>query len=241
MPLTPPPPQILANASLFLDLDGTLVEIAVTPDGIAVCDRTRSLLLKLQEQLDGRVAIISGRGLADLAAHLNLPDLVIAGSHGAERRLRDGRLEGPQIPPSVAEATAEATAFAADRHLIVEAKPMGVAIHYRSKPALERDVDRFAEQCARRHGLIVQKGAMVRELRAPGRTKGDVVRLYMQEPPFDAGRPVMIGDDVTDEDAFEAVNSLGGASILVGPERLTNANFRLPDVASVKQWLAACP
>lgn len=239
MPLTTPPPEILADASLFLDLDGTLVEFAVTPDGIAVCDQLRALLLSLQERLDGRVAVISGRGLADLAGHLNLPELIIAGSHGAERRLADGQVEGCEIPESIAEATAEAAAFAADRRLVIEAKPMGVAVHFRSSPELVEEVDHFAEQSAQRHGLIVQKGAMVRELRAPGRNKGDVVRLYMAEAPFNAGRPVMVGDDVTDEDAFEAVNSLGGSSVLVGPDRPTKAHFSLPDVAAVKRWLAA--
>ena len=241
MVMMPPPPQLPADASLFLDLDGTLVEFAVSPDGIDVCDQLRALLKDLQSRLDGRVAVISGRALADLASHLELPDLAIAGSHGAERRHADGRVESGEIPRSIAEATAEAAAFADDHQLIAEEKPMGVALHFRSRPALEQTVDRFASQSAERHGLTVQKGAMVRELRAPGRNKGDVVRLYMGEAPFDAGRPVMVGDDVTDEDAFEAVNALGGMSVLVGPARTSRAQFRLPDVDSVKRWLAGRP
>ncbi len=228
---------MLTDASLFLDLDGTLVEFAVSPDGIDVCDQLRGLLQDLHGRLNGRVAVLSGRALADLAGHLALPELAIAGSHGAERRLAGGRVESGEIPRSIADVTAEAAEFAADHQLIAESKPMGVAVHFRSQPALEQAVDRFAEQSAERHGLTVQKGAMVRELRAPGRDKGDVVRLYMREAPFRNGRPVMVGDDATDEDAFEAVNSLGGASILVGPERPTRAKYRLPDVTAVKQWL----
>lgn len=239
MPLEPPPPGLLADASLFLDLDGTLVEFALSPDGIAVCDDLRSLLQGLQSRLGGRLAVISGRSLADLAAHLDLPGLAIAGSHGAERRHADGRVECGNVPPSIAGATAEAVAFAREHDLIAEAKPMGVAVHFRARPSLEEAVESFAVQSAQRHGLSVQKGAMVRELRAPGRTKGDVVRLFMNEPPFDVGRPVMVGDDITDEDAFAAVNSLGGTSILVGPERPTEATYRLTDVAAVKAWLAA--
>ena len=239
MPLAPPPPGLLADASLFLDLDGTLVEFALAPDGIAVCDDLRGLLHGLQSRLGGRLAVISGRALADLAAHLDLPGLAIAGSHGAERRHADGRVESGDVPASIAGATAEAVAFARDHELIAEAKPMGVAVHFRARPALEDAVERFAAQSAERHGLTVQKGAMVRELRAPGRTKGDVVRLFMDEPPFAGGRPVMVGDDITDEDAFAAVNSLGGTSILVGPDRPTRATYRLGDVAAVKAWLAA--
>lgn len=238
MSLAPPPLDLLTGASLFLDLDGTLVEFAVSPDGIDVCDELRALLRDVQDRLGGRVAVISGRSLADLAGHLRLPDLAIAGSHGAERRLSDGRVDSGEIPDSIAAATAEAAAFAVDHQLITEPKPLGVALHFRCQPSLEATVDRFAIQSAERHGLSVQKGAMVRELRAPGRNKGDVVRLYMSEAPFNSGRPVMVGDDATDEDAFEAVNNLGGASILAGPERPTQARYRLPNVTAVKQWLA---
>lgn len=238
MTLPPPPPGILDGASLFLDLDGTLVEFADTPDGIDICDGLRGLLRDLAGRLDGRLAVISGRGLDDLAGRLDLPALAIAGSHGAEWRRPDGRerQEGPS--ERVLDATLEAREFAADRGLIVEAKPTAVALHFRSRPQLEGEVDRFAARSARRHGLNVQKGAMVRELRAPGPNKGDVVRLFMSEAPFRNGRPVMAGDDFTDEDAFAAVNELGGASVLVGDERATAAQFRLADVTAVKRWLA---
>lgn len=239
MRLGPPPPDLLADASLFLDLDGTLVEFAVAPDGIAINDDLRGLLQGLRSRLGGRLAVISGRALADLAAHLDLPGLAIAGSHGAERRHADGRVESGDVPASIAGATAEAVAFARDHDLIAEAKPMGVAVHFRARPGLEEAVETFAARSAQRHGLSVQKGAMVRELRAPGRTKGDVVRLFMGEPPFAGGRPVMVGDDITDEDAFAAVNGLGGTSILVGPERPTQATYRLTDVDAVKAWLAS--
>jgi trehalose 6-phosphate phosphatase len=237
MTLPAPPLALLEGAALFLDLDGTLVDFALTPDGIEVCDHLRSLLRGLQKRLDGRVAVISGRALDDLDSHLNLPDLALAGSHGLERRLADGSHEASEPPKSVAAATADANAFAADNRLIAEAKPSGVAVHFRSDPKLEDKVDTFAAQSADRHGLVVQKGAMVRELRAPGRTKGDVVRMFMAEEPFGGGRPVVLGDDLTDEDAFRAANALGGVGILVGPERQTAARYRLPDVAAVKRWL----
>lgn len=238
MPLPSPPSNLLDDAALFLDLDGTLVEFALSPAGITVCDELRGLLRDLSHRLDGRLAVISGRALDDLAGHLGLPQLAIAGSHGSERRGADGRIEACEIPASVSEATQDAAAFVADRPLLLESKPTGVAIHFRNSPELEAEVDQFAIDLAQRHGLIVQNGAMVRELRSPGRNKGDVVRLYMSEEPFCRGRPVMIGDDVTDEDAFAVVNELEGSSILVGPERATLAQFRLPDVASVKHWLA---
>lgn len=241
MTLPTPPGALLADASLFLDLDGTLVDFAMTPDGIEVCDNLRNLLRSLQDRLDGRVAVISGRALADLDSHLDLSNLALSGSHGLERRHANGHLEADDPPKSVSAATADARSFAAEHQLIVEPKPGGAALHFRSKPELERAVDRFMTDTAGRHGLVLQKGAMVRELRAPGRNKGDVVRQFMAEEPFITGRPVVLGDDLTDEDAFVAARELGGAGILVGADRASAATYALPDVAAVKSWLGARP
>jgi trehalose 6-phosphate phosphatase len=237
MTLPAPPSALLEHASLFLDLDGTLVDFAMTPDGIEVCDNLRGLLRHLQSSLDGRIAVISGRALADLDSHLNLPNLALSGSHGLERQRASRDEEAPLPSQSVIMATAAAHAFAADHKLIVEPKPGGVAIHFRGAPALEDTVDRFMAGSAVRHGLILQKGSMVRELRQPGRNKGDVVRQFMQESPFSEGAPIFLGDDLTDEDAFRAAADLGGSGILVGPHRPTAAEYSLPDVAAVKNWL----
>jgi trehalose 6-phosphate phosphatase len=237
MTLPAPPNTLLNGASLFLDLDGTLVDFAMTPDGIEVCDNLRTLLRHLQSDLNGRVAVISGRALTDLDAHLDLRNLALSGSHGLERQHADGRKDRAKPPESVPAAIADASAFAADHDLIAEPKPGGVALHFRAKPDLEAAVDRFVASSAHRHGLVVQKGAMVRELRAPGRNKGDVVRQFMDEAPFNEGRPIVLGDDLTDEDAFQMAIDLGGAGILVGPERPSAATYRLPDVAAVKDWL----
>ncbi|QIK95359.1 trehalose-phosphatase [Sphingomonas sp. HDW15A] len=239
MTLRTPPGDLLADASLFLDLDGTLVDFAMTPDGIEVCDDLRNLLRRLQERLDGRVAVISGRALSDLHSHLNLENLALSGSHGLERRHADGRIEAVKPPACVSEATADTHAFAADHDLIAEPKPGGVALHFRTRPELEEAVDRFMASRAGHHGLSLQRGAMVRELRAPGGNKGDVVRQFMGEEPFVTGRPVVLGDDLTDEDAFVAARELGGTGILVGPDRTTAATYALPDVAAVKSWLGA--
>ena len=237
MTLPAPPSALLDGASLFLDLDGTLVDFAMTPDGIEVCDNLRGLLRQLQSRLDGRVAVISGRSLADLDGHLNLPNLALSGSHGLERKHADGREDASEPPRCVAAATAEAHSFAADHKLIVEPKPGGVALHYRRTPELEEEVDRFITGSAMRHGLVVQQGSMVRELRAAGRHKGDVIREFMSEAPFNEGTPVVLGDDLTDEDAFRTAAELGGAGILVGPARPTAASFGLPGVDAVKNWL----
>lgn len=232
-----PPPELLDNASLFLDLDGTLVDFAPTPDTIHVGEPLRDLLVDLARRLDGRVAVISGRSLDDLAGHLDLADLPLAGSHGLERRGANGVQRPTERPSELDAACGAADAFAAAHGLHAEMKPAGVAIHFRKRPEAEAAVDAFVSDLAMKHGLLIQRGSMVRELRPAGDHKGDIVRAFMAEPPFGSGRPVVVGDDFTDEDAFAAALALGGAAILVGLERPSHANYRLPTVAAVREWL----
>lgn len=232
-----PPRDLLDDASLFLDLDGTLVDFAATPDGIHVGEPLRDLLADLLDRLGGRVAVISGRSLDDLSGHLSLEGLPLAGSHGMERHGADGVRSRADIPSSVHEARLAAQAFASREGLHAESKPAGVALHFRDRPEAAEAVDSFMTALAGQHGLLVQRGSMVRELRPAGDHKGDVVRAFMGEPPFRSGRPVVVGDDFTDEDAFAAALALGGSAILVGDERPTHARYRLPTVAAVKDWL----
>lgn len=237
-PVPSPPLSLLEGAALFLDFDGTLVELAETPDAIRVPGALRPLLERLGRKLEGRLAIVSGRSIADLDLYVATPGICVAGSHGLELRSPDGRTSSPPPVAALEEARAEIAAFAEGRGgLLVEEKPAGVAVHYRRAPALEAEVAAFMAALAVRTGLVVQAGKMVAELRPPGPTKGDAVRTLMAEPAFAGARPVVVGDDITDEDAFEAAARMGGAGILVGPPRPSAALWRLDDVASVSRWL----
>ena len=240
MPALPPPPAaLLEGAALFLDFDGTLVELAETPDAIRVPRSLAPLLERLRARLDGRLAVVSGRALADLERHLPCAGVAVAGSHGLELRLADGTRLPLSAPAGIDAARAEAERFATGRDgLIVEAKPLGVALHFRLAPALEREVLAFAAELADRHGLQLQHGKMVAELRPPGADKGDALQALMREPRFVGARPLFVGDDLTDEHAFAAAAALGGAGILVGPARAPAARYRLPSVAAVADWLA---
>lgn len=232
-----PPPALLDSASLYLDLDGTLVEFADRPDSIAVGAELRELLTVLAKRLDGRVAIVSGRGIDDLDRHLALSGFAMSGSHGLERRRADGSASAPDPLGSLPELQREAEDYAALHGMLAEKKPHGVAIHFRQSPERIDEVEAFAAELASRHGLHLQRGVMVRELRPGGADKGDAVRAFQSEPPFGSGRPVFVGDDVTDEDAFRAAAELGGAGVLVGEERATAATYRLPSVTAVLDWL----
>lgn len=236
-PLAQPDTALLDGASLFLDFDGTLVDFAPTPDDVVADGELRKLLHDLQDRLEGRLAILSGRPVADLDRILQLEGLAIGGSHGLEQLFPDGRHVTPDPPPSLDAMIGEASHYARDNGLMVETKPWGVALHFRATPEAKEKAERFMHDLSARHGMQVQQGSMVTELRLAGPDKGHALRSLMKEPPFSSGRPVMVGDDLTDEHAFGAANALGGTSVLVGPMRPTKARYRLPSVAAVRNWL----
>lgn len=235
--LPPPPADLLEGASLFLDFDGTLVDFVVDPATVEVGNRLQRLIRALIERFDGRVAILSGRSLDELTERLAVGDIAMAGSHGLERRGVGGIVTRAPVPAGLGEATEAARAFAAEHKLLIEAKPFGIALHYRDSQHAEDEVDGFARSLAARFGLDVQQGKCVRELRVPGADKGDAVRAFMAEPPFALGRPVAVGDDLTDEHAFTVAAALGGGAVLVGGARSTAAGFRLDTVGDALRWL----
>lgn len=238
--LTTPPIALLEGAALFLDFDGTLVELAETPDAIMVPPGLPPLLRRLSKRLGGRIGIISGRAVADLENHLDCSDIAVSGSHGLELRLRDGSQVPLVAPVDLKEVKAAVRRFAEGQEgLLVEEKPRSVALHYRKAPGEERRVEDFMGRLARKFGLSLQPGKMVFELRPKGADKGDAIRAFMAEPEFAGARPLFMGDDLTDEHGFEAVKEMGGGGILVGPRRSTAALWRLDDVAAASAWLDA--
>ena len=239
MPIDPPPADLLSGASLFLDFDGTLVELAERPDAVVVNDRLPPLLRRLAVLLDGRVAIVSGRPAGQVAGYLGR-GLSISGSHGVEFAWADGRVEAPEPPGWVGAAVVRAEALRRDHPgVVIEAKPYGVAVHYRMAPDAEAASHAFAQQLAREEALVLQPGKMVFEVRVAGSDKGDALRTFMADPAMAGTAPVFIGDDVTDEAAFAAATQMGGCGILVGPDKSTGARFRLGSVAETIGWLEA--
>ena len=228
----------LSGAALFLDLDGTLAPIVSRPDQVVPDTRRTSILERLRRGLDGRLAVVSGRTLADLDRILEHRVAALAGVHGLTRRTGSGELRTSSVHPGHDQAVAALTAFAAPLHgVLVEDKGLSIALHYRQAPEIAEAAIREAERVARLTGLTLQPGRMVMELRPPGPTKGDSVKAFMAEPPFAGARPIFLGDDFTDEDGFEAADRLGGFGVLVGPPRTTAARFRLDDVEAALVWL----
>jgi len=237
--LPAPKPLRLAETALFLDLDGTLAPIAARPQDVRPDPRRTSLLERLAQKLDGRLAVVSGRTLADVDRILEGCVTPVAAVHGLVRRGPDGRLHERGPHPALAEATAGFRAFAMrDSGLIVEEKSgLSVALHFRLASRHAEAARACARELAGQTGLSLQDGDMVEELRTPGPSKGDSVRAFMAEPGFAGARPVFVGDDVTDEDGFEAAQALGGFGVVVGSARDTRAKFRLAAVEAALAWL----
>lgn len=240
MQLAEPPTALLDEASLFLDIDGTLVELASTPDGVVVETELLDLLATLQQKLCGRVALLSGRGIADIRQLLGTVQLPMGGSHGLERLLPNGDHSLPRPPPGLEGVAAALRRLESDHPgVLIEEKPAGIAVHYRLAPDAERACQEAAADAAAAIGMALQQGKMVVELKPPGADKGTALRWFMSERPFTGSRPIFIGDDLTDEHGFVAVREFGGAGVLVGPARATAACYRLDDVTAVRNWLAA--
>lgn len=238
MSLGPPPATLLMDGSLFLDFDGTLVQLAQTPDAVQVEQSLIDLLSRLQLCLDGRLALLSGRAVADIRCWLQPLQFAVGGSHGSERAHVGNEPEGADRSASIDRAIMILREVAAvNPGVLVEEKPFGVALHYRLAPAAERVCRDAAERASQATGLELQPGKMVFELKPGGSSKGLALERFMTELPFAGTRPIFMGDDLTDENGFAAARRLGGVGVLVGPERPTAAGYRLPDVSAVHQWL----
>lgn len=230
--------------ALFLDVDGTLLHLADTPEAVEVGEHLRGVLRALQPLLGGAIALISGRRIEDLDrlfAPLRLP---AAGLHGLEHRGADGRtrmLGDPGMLDSLRRPLAE---FAAGHEgVLLEDKGRALALHYRRAPDLAAACRRLVARLMARggRGLSVIDGKMVLEIKPRLADKGEAVRGLLAEPPFAGRTPVFIGDDATDEDAFLAVNALDGYSVRVGDYPNSKARYRLADVDAVVAWLESLP
>jgi trehalose 6-phosphate phosphatase len=229
------------DVALFLDVDGTLLELAATPDAVHV-DHGLTKLLRRWASCDGALALISGRTVAALDELVHGLELPAAGLHGFERRNALGTHFRHELPSAaMLDRVRRLLSSVAARNpgLVLEDKEFGVALHYRLAPHLEREVVADVMSVARvaNKYFDAQRGKMVIELRPKGTSKGLAVAEFMQEPPFHGRVPVYFGDDLTDESAFEWVNSHGGFSVAVDVARATAATHQANGVSEVRAWL----
>ncbi|MCR6652123.1 MAG: trehalose-phosphatase [Cellvibrionaceae bacterium] len=226
------------SSALFLDFDGTLVEFADQPEAVFIPPELPDLLSQLFKKLNGAVALVSGRSIASLDSFLDLTRIPVAGGHGAEWRAQDINGAEDLYAPDFLLAVDLLTDFAQTHHLLLENKRHSAALHFRQFPEIKKTVDQFVESHIEvLQGLRVIYGNCVREIQPKGMDKGKAVARFMQLPDFAGRHPVYIGDDTTDEDAFQWVNANHGVSCKVGGG-ITSAQYRLESVEDVRNFLA---
>lgn len=238
----PPPPLPVAGErwALFLDVDGTLLDFADDPRAVVADAPLRRLLQELHDALDGALALVSGRTLAELDRLFAYPAWALVGLHGLDVRLADRSCRRFEVAATdqarMRDAVqALAAGFAGVR---VESKGSTVALHCRRVPgqfpALLAAAGTVADGLP---GYEVQPGNLVVEFKPAGMDKGRAVGELLRTAPFAGRRPVYVGDDLTDEHAFADVNDAGGLSVRVGLREPTAARHTLADPAAVERWL----
>jgi trehalose 6-phosphate phosphatase len=234
-----PLPPLETNAALFFDFDGTLVEIAPRPDLVHVEPGLIDLLSSLGNRFDHALAVVTGRPLDVVDRFLAPLKLPVAAEHGSIRRDASGEVHADARGAEAVAAAEQQLAKLVDANdgLILERKMVSVALHYRQRPELAEACSAAVEAVvAANPGLVVLPGKMVFELKPAGVDKGVAVRAFLEEAPFKGRVPVYMGDDVTDEHAFAAVNALGGISIKIDDGE-TQARYRT-DRPGLFAWLA---
>jgi len=232
-------PLLSAGSALFLDLDGTLADITTTPSRTIVRADVLKTLSELLKPLDGALAIVSGRPIADIDRLCWPYRFTAAGQHGLELRHVDGAIE--RVEENIQSLTAiqnEITFFhRAYPQLLLEYKGLSLAVHYRQAPKMEKIVEaKLSRLVAQYPEFRLQKGKMVCEIRLRGADKGTAIQALLKEVPFKGKVPIFVGDDVTDEDGFRMINRLQGISIKIGKED-TCARHCMKNTEQFRSWL----
>jgi trehalose 6-phosphate phosphatase len=228
--------------AFLFDVDGTLLDIAPTPQSVHVPAELRQDLRRLNALAGGATALVSGRTLDELDRLFGPLDVTLVGGHGAEIRSRHGQPQLYREPPIDAGIRRRlADIHEIDSRLLIEDKGYSVAIHYRLAPEQERAVREAVaalDPALAAQRLEVLQGKAVIEVRRPGADKGAAIRALMAQPPFSGRRPVYVGDDVTDEDAFAVLPEFGGIPVSVG-RKFPGVARRFEEPAQVRSWIAA--
>lgn len=233
--------------ALFLDLDGTLIDIAESPEKVRAAPQLPEMLMALDQLFSGALALITGRTLDFVDWLLPGTGLTVIGLHGfqfrAGRNARGLSLAPVVSPDGGAEAFGRAGDFvrrevAALDQVSFEDKGAAFALHYRHAPQHAQAVRALMGQALQiaGEGFALRPGKAVIELCPAGRDKGEALAALMQLPPFAGRHPLAAGDDLTDEAMFAAVARIGGLSIGVGP-RPSSAETVLASPAAMRDWL----
>jgi trehalose 6-phosphate phosphatase len=230
----------LQDVAVLLDVDGTLLDFAPTPREVYVSAALRRALARLFERSDGALAFVSGRPIGELDLLFSPLMLPAIGGHGAELRLVAGiSPQPPRMPLMDAQVKRSFAAIAdAGPGIIIEDKGYSLALHYRLAPEKEHVVLEAAQAVYERLGMPLEllPGKFMVEIKPAGFNKGSGVRELMSYAPFAGRRPIFIGDDVTDRDAFAVMPEFNGIAVSVG-ESVAGVDYHFEQPADVHRWL----
>jgi len=241
-----PPPERWAY---FLDLDGTLVDLAPRPDAVSAEAGLEAMLQRLEWRAAGALAIVTGRAVGFVDGLFPNREFVVAGLHGAELRMPRRGHAGPAVPAGAADPPGYAAARANARNgaarvpgLLFEDKGAAFALHYRNAPDAEPIVRRIMDEASAEAGADyrLRPGKYVLELGPAAGDKGAAVRSLMERSPFRGRFPFAAGDDLTDEAMFRAVNAMGGLSVRIGPLSELSGSVATAGVstaAGFREWM----
>ena len=239
--LPPPPlPDTSARWAIFLDVDGTLLDLADDPLAVQPGSALLALLHALHQALDGALALVSGRELTDLDRLFAAPHWPAAGLHGLQLRHADGSCRNFAVAPAHQAHMRDVVRALATRFdgVQVEDKHAAVALHCRRAPAQLPALHEAAiAVMTQLPGYELQPGNLVLEFKPSGMDKGRAVLELLQRAPFAGRQPVYLGDDLTDEHAFASINAGHGLSVRIGMREPSLAAFTLPGPAAAEAWL----
>jgi trehalose 6-phosphate phosphatase len=230
-----------ATIAVLLDIDGTLIEIAATPQEVRVPASLKHVLGTLRNRMGGALALVSGRPLADIDRLFDPLRVAAVGGHGAENRLTaDGEIDRSRVKPLDPELRDRLLAIAsATPGVLAEDKGYSVALHYRLAPDQEQRIrNEIGALCSELPHLKLEvlPGKSLFEVKPPTFNKGVAVRQLMRRPPFRGRRPIFFGDDVTDESVFKVMPEFDGLAFSVG-RRFPGTNGYFATPREVRHWL----
>lgn len=229
------------KVAILLDVDGTLLDIALTPHDVRVPTTLRKTLTKLRDRTGGALALVSGRSVSDIDLIFSPLQLSAVGGHGAEIRLFSNSGSAPRRTPPLEKKLRQRLAEIAKKGdgIIIEDKGYSVALHYRLAPDKQRAIEDAVNAISASlppGTLEVLAGKSVIEVKKVGFNKGTAIRDLMAHPPFAGRRPIFIGDDKTDDTAFAVVPEFDGVAISVG-RMVPGVAERFEAPTDVRRWL----
>jgi trehalose 6-phosphate phosphatase len=230
-----------ASVALFLDVDGTLLDLAARPDDVVVPGGLVTTLAGIEHKLAGALALISGRSIDDVDQLFAPLRLRVSGVHGAEIRFDPDGSRGPAVTSGLPQSLLTALRRAAEPFpgVFVEDKRFSFTVHYRLAPSAEGPLRKIVKELV---GSVstrvdIMDAHCAIEIKSPCFDKGGAIATYLSTPTFRGRRPIFVGDDTTDESGFALVSERGGCAYSVGrPRPGAIGSFSAPQ--AVRAWLA---